>query len=373
VAWLRALHRWVGLALAIIVVAVAATGGMLLFRDAYYRAVYDGFERPITSAQMTARADVLTKIEHRWRDAGITLIKFPREGVNAYQVWFADGSEAFVSPHDASVIDRWHWSERLPAFLFELHAHLLSDPTGSLVNGFVALVLVFMALTGILLWWPARRTAFRLRGAIPTRTAPGALLRSHAAVGAVSALPLLLFAGTGAAIVFYDQVEVVVTALLDTTSAEQPDARIATRHEPARAWPAIIDALDRTFPEGDAVFYYPGTPDNARLMFRKRLPGEWHPNGRSYVVIDPYSGEVVQAIDARTQGIGTRLMHAIYPLHAAKVGGTLMVLLAGFTAVTLTWLATSGAWAYLRRRAVRKGRVATHEAQRTSSRVSVTS
>ena len=108
--------------------------------------------------------------------------------------------------------------------------------------------------------------------------------------------------------------------------------------------------IDGTFPDGRTVFFYPGERDDARMMFRKQLPGEWHPNGRSYVLVDPYTAQVVQAIDARAQGTGTRLMHAVYPVHAAKVGGLPMVLLAAFAAAALTWLAAGGAWAYVGRR-----------------------
>jgi uncharacterized iron-regulated membrane protein len=84
-------------------------------------------------------------------------------------------------------------------------------------------------------------------------------------------------------------------------------------------------------------------------MFRKRLPGEWHPNGRSYVLIDPYSAAVVQAIDAREQGMGTRVMHAIYPVHAAKAGGPAMIGAAALAALALTWLGIGGVWVWVAR------------------------
>ena len=99
--------------------------------------------------------------------------------------------------------------------------------------------------------------------------------------------------------------------------------------------------------------YYPGAGVNAVLTFRKSLPGEWHPNGRSYVLVDPYRAEVVQAIDARAQGTGTRLMHALYPVHAATVGGTVFAVIAFVSAFGLVWLAIGGSWAYLARTARR--------------------
>jgi uncharacterized iron-regulated membrane protein len=279
--------------------------------------------------------------------------------MNVFQVWYADGSEAFVDPRSGDVLDRWHPTERLPALLFELHAHLLAEPNGTLVNGIVALFVVFMALTGVVLWWPARRGAFRLRRAVPRHTGHAEMLRSHAAAGALAALPIVVFVGTGAAIVFYDEVEPVATRLMDARPAQEPNASVAVRPGVAtRPWTELLPALDRTFADGQAVFYYPGTDANARLMFRKRLPDEWHPNGRSYVLIDPYTAEVVQAIDARAQGAGTRLMHAMYPIHAAKTGGVAMILMAAFAAAALAWLSVSGAWAYVGRLLSRRSRAA---------------
>lgn len=364
--FLPVLHRWLGLALAVIIVVVAASGGLLLLRDPYYRAVYPALRDPIRSTQVARRAAILTAIEWRWRTEGVRLVKFPRPDVNAFQVWLGDGTEAFVDPENGTTIDRWHWSERLPAFLFELHAHLLAERTGTVINGFAALCLVFMGVTGILLWWPARRGAFRIRRAIPRRATSSQLLRSHAAVGAIAVVPVLVFAATGAGLVFYEPAAHAMSALFDAHRPQEPDARVTPKGVPARPWTEILDVLDRTFPDGEAVFYYPGTLDNARLMFRKRLSGEWHPNGRSYVVIDPYTADLVQAIDARAQGGGTRFMHALYPIHSAKVGGAAMLAIAAVAPVALTWLATSGIWAYVARRAVviRQRHTAAQEASR---------
>jgi uncharacterized iron-regulated membrane protein/Fe2+ transport system protein FeoA len=348
---LRVLHRWLGLLLAAIILAVAASGGVLLLREPYYRARYPALRAPITATQVAGRADVVNAIESRWRSEGVRLIKFPRAGMNAFHVWLGDGSEAFVNAQDGTVIDRWHWYNRLPAFLFELHAHLLGERAGSVVNGIAALFVVFMAMTGAILWWPARRGAFRLRAAVPRRMTSGEMLRSHAAIGVLTALPIVVFAATGAVIVFYEPVSHVMSGLLDSVPAEQPDAIVTPRDQSIQSWNTILETVDATFADGATVFYYPGTANNARLMFRKRVPGEWHPNGRTYVLIDPYTASVVQAIDARVQGAGTRLMHAMYPVHAATVGGPVMVAVAAIAAAALSWLAIGGAWSYLARRA----------------------
>lgn len=351
---LRRLHRWLGLALALIVLAVAASGGLLLLRDPYFRLVYPSVAAPITAAQTAGRAEILTRIESRWRQERVELVKFPQPGVNAYLVWIGDGTQAFVDPVSGDVIDRWSWYERPAALLFELHAHLFADRPGTVVNGIAALFAMFMALTGVVLWWPARRTAFRLRGALPRRTTAADLLRSHAAVGVLAAVPILVFVATGAVMAFYQPTGRVMSRLFDDHAPVTADARVPPKTDATLPWSSLLPVLDRTFADGNTVYYYPGTIDNARLMFRKRLPGEWHPNGRSYIVIEPYTGAVVQAIDARAQGAGTRFMNTIYPLHAATVGGLALDGAGALAAIALVWLAGGGVWSYVARRAARR-------------------
>lgn len=350
---LRQLHRWIGLLLALIVVVVSISGGLLLFRAPYYASVYPTVTTPATDAQVARRAEVLARIEADWRGVGVQLVKFPRPGMNAYHLWLRDGSQAFVDPNDGSLIDRWQRFERLPALLFELHAHLLADETGTVLNGVAALFVLFMSLTGIVLWWPAR-AAYQPARLVPATTARAELLQSHAAAGFVAFLPIVLFVATGALMAFYAPVNRALSLMIDGRAPAQADARVTPRADAGLPWGTLLPVIDGVLPEGDTVYYYPGTADNARLMFRKRVPGEWHPNGRSYIVIDPYTGDVVQTIDARQQGAAVRFMNTIYPLHAATVGGPLMIGAGALAAVALTWLAAGGAWTYLRLLTMRK-------------------
>jgi uncharacterized iron-regulated membrane protein len=350
---LRVIHRWIGIGLASVIVAVALSGGILVFRDPYFRWAYPVLQQPPAADQADLRAEVLSRIEHRWRDVGVQLVKFPQDGVNGYLVWLRDGRQAFVHPRTGGVIDQWRWFERPMALLFELHAHLFAERPGTIVNGIVALFVVFMSLTGVVLWWPARRGAFRLRGVVPRRTSPSELLRSHAATGALASLPIVLFAGTGAVMAFYEPTARMMTGLFDRRPPAEPEARVAPRAAAAQPWPALLRTLDATVSDGRLVYYYPGTAANARLMFRKRLPGEWHPNGRTYVLIDPYGGGVLQTIDPRTHGPGTQVMQKVYPVHAATVGGVALDAIAAFAALALAWLGAGGVWSYFARRAAR--------------------
>lgn len=382
---LRIIHRWVGLVLALIVAAVAVSGGLLLLRGPYERAIHPALAKPLTT-NLTREAAVVASIEERFRDdGGVRTVKFPREGTNAFHVYLADESEAFVDPESGDLIARWTWRDSLPAFVFELHVHLLGGEGGKTLNGIAALFVLFLALTGLILWWPRKSGAFRLRRAMPRNATAGELLRSHAASGAIAAIPVLVFAATGAAIVFYTPVNAALSAMFDHRTPMKPDAVVAPRVSPVAAgadagagseaggmlpWAERLARVRATFPEGDLVMYSPGRGKNVAQSFRLRLPGEWHPNGRSYVLLNPYDGTIVQSIDARQQGLGTRIAHAIYPVHAATVGGLPYLLFTIVAAVGLAWLAIGGAAAWIQKyRATRQAtRRATAAAVKTATR-----
>jgi uncharacterized iron-regulated membrane protein len=344
---LRQVHRWIGIAIAIPVVLVSISGGLLLFRDPYYRTRFPSLARPVTTQQESGYASVMTAIEAQFADPGVRVVRFPRAGVNAFHVYLADRSEALVDPRTGAPMTRWTRSSSAPAFLFDLHAHLLAGATGEIVNGYLALLLVFLGLSGVLLWVPRRRSVFRLRHAVPRAATRTALYRAHGASGVLLAAPVLLFAATGAGLVFYEDTARGMSALFDRSKAAAPDAVVVPAQEPRRPWSEILRSAREAFPEAGPAMYSPGNRANAVLTFRKSLPGEWHPNGRSYVLVNPYTAAVVQAIDARKQGAGTRVMHALYPVHAAKVGGPVFLAVALMAALGLTWLALGGSWAFL--------------------------
>lgn len=360
---LRLIHRWIGIAVALPVILVGLSGALLLGRDAYYRARWPEVATAVRP-DLERQAAVLTTIERRFASAGVRTVKFPRTGANAFHAYLADGTEALVNPASGETIARWGKTDDPAAFLFDLHANLLIAAKGRTLNGYLALVLLFFALSGVILWLPRRSTTFRLRYALLRGTSASEMLRGHAALGVCLALPLIVFAATGAGLVFYEPLGRLLSGALDPTTPVNPSAVVPRQPLTRAGWLQVLTSVQAALPEAGPKMYSPGPATNPVLTFRKRLPGEWHPNGRSYVLVDPYSGEVLQAIDARQQGPGTRIMYAMYPVHAATVGGPLWWGIAVLTGAGLGWLSVGAIWAYtgrtLRvRRSVRRAEGAT--------------
>ena len=86
----------------------------------------------------------------------------------------------------------------------------------------------------------------------------------------------------------------------------------------------------------------PPKPDNAVITFRKKMSEEWHPNGRSYILMNPYDASVLQVIDARKQPPASKLLEKVYPVHGAFVGGFLYKAIIGLGSLVSAGLVLSG-------------------------------
>jgi uncharacterized iron-regulated membrane protein len=97
---------------------------------------------------------------------------------------------------------------------------------------------------------------------------------------------------------------------------------------------------------------FPDTPQSP-LRITRRLP--WQPvvTGRTYIFINPYTGDVIQEISPRTAPLGTRLLFWNYPLHVGVFGGIGTRLLWLLASLLPTMLAITGVliwWKPRRRR-----------------------
>ncbi|HET8655124.1 MAG TPA: PepSY-associated TM helix domain-containing protein [Longimicrobiaceae bacterium] len=340
---LRRVHAWTGLAISLLLLSFAVTGGALVYKEAYWRLVHPELR---VSAPVLGPSDHAAAIAAAWSDFGgrIRSIKLPEPGVPAYHLYL-DGGEAFLSATDHRVIDHWRPDERVMGFLFDLHAHLMAGEAGERVGGVIALLAVVLAASGLVLWWPARRR-FAAAHLLPRDLSRRGLLLWHRDLGALASPVLLVLLLTGSGLVFYNTARTLLNGVLGdavpvTTPPEgEPGAPFSLPDA------AMISRVESAFPGARIVFYRP--PRDGIHEFRLKQPCELHPNGRSYVYLDA-AGSIVQEIDACAMPPGERAAQAFYPLHAGKSGSAVYKLVVFLGALALAGLSLSGALSYLRK------------------------
>jgi len=326
--------------------AVAALSGvLLLWTDEYVAWRYPEAAAATWTTHASGLAPLLAQIEAAHPGA-IGAIGLPRGERPVFHLYPVAGDELLLHPTTGAVLGVWASTDALPAFLFDLHAYLLAGDVGHTLVGVLGLLALISLISGILLWFPRRRH-LRLRDLWPSSGRRSKLLRSHAAQGAVLGVLLIVSVGTGVAMVFDDPIRTGLDAAFGAEGPQRPSAalRVVQDSGPV-AWPRVLARAQETFPEAQLRFVMPPRGPGMPVVLRLRQPEELHPNGRSYLAIDPHSGALLEAIDARERGLGPRIFDALYPIHAARAGWwghRALLLLAG---AGLLFLSLSGLWAF---------------------------
>ena len=164
--WLRKaifqLHMWSGICVGVYVLVVSVTGSILVYRNELYVAAT---RDPIVVAQTGPRlTDDELKTAATRAYPGFTVIEMsraqnPDQAVSISLARHKDRRDRMFNPYTGEDLgDSTPLGIRLVSKLLQLHDDLLAGDAGRRVNGFGGLLLIVLALTGIVVWWPGIKT-----------------------------------------------------------------------------------------------------------------------------------------------------------------------------------------------------------------------
>ena len=309
------LHLWVGLVAGTLFALVGLSGSVLVFHADLLL-----WQHPRLAAQApVADGAVLGEVLEAWSPQGLSAIDFPRDGLPAWQAYFADGSRRYFATDDGTLLLTRAPHSDLLLWLHEFHVDLLAGEPGHQVLGVVGWIALGLLLTGLYLWWPrhgALAAHLRVYRGPPVRR----WLSWHRTTGVVLLPLLLLVTLTGVGMVYHDGARALLTGLFGGGPAPAAPVRAAGDRGPPE-WQRVLASARAALPGARLVrTSLPGEGSDV-VGFRVRLPAEWHPNGRSLVFVDAAGRETLLVHDATAQPVGARLDEAVYPLHIGAVGG----------------------------------------------------
>jgi len=333
--WCRTVHAWAGAALSLLLFVLALSGTALVFKDDYVRLVEPAAHAAPDLSQ-EGMVKVMKAAEVHFDREQLSALVFASHDFGLHKVYLRDDKAAYLAS-DGSLIDTWEKNGRVEDWVFDLHHYLLAGRTGAIVAGSAGLAACVLVLTGLIAVWPMRRGLRRgLKITNPSRMQ----LRSlHRNLGVISALPVLVILLTGAAMVF----PLTAQKLLQVPATEKPDMVGSGELD----WATALEVTNETFPQAAiriAIWPREGRP----AMVRARQPAEWHPNGRSVVLFDPDGTRLIETEDATKAGFARETYNAIYPVHAAGMGGRLYDALVALTGIALMLLSVLGLVTFLR-------------------------
>ena len=352
----RLVHRWVGLAVAVVLFISGLTGVLLVGLRPLDRIVNAELFASGLAAQETWPADVYDEIARRLTaefPSSRLIYRLPRTPDASMQVHVVGEwhGEVFF---DASGAERGRRADGEGIFnwVFELHSSLLSEGTGKTVLFVCAIAYLLLFTAGLVAWWPKRlRSGFVLQlGRGPRR----AVFDLHRVGGAVLGLVVLVSVSSGSYMA-YRPLSVWIAHLAGSPPQPPPSLAAAPLDpltQPRLRLSSVIATADTAL--GQSRVSIVDWPPAGGIRVRKQLSDEVHPNGLSSVWLDPSTGAVVRETAWRDADAAVRGFEFIYPLHIGELGGwihSVLILIAG---VALAFLAGSGPFLWLSRRWARR-------------------
>lgn len=352
------LHRWTGGLIGLLLALMGLSGAILVHKDAWVVLPH------ADDAQVQDVVTVAAAVERLTEDSAARpeSILFASKSFGLHRVRFDKETGAYAD-QAGTIVTRWDskW-DRTELWLFDLHHYLLAGETGEIVAGVLALIGLGFVVTGIILWWRLRKTfAFRLW---PARMSRPAIVRQHRDLGIVISPLLLLSMTTGAMLTLRPVATTLLSPWSPPQAIEAGLAKPKVKGGPLAEhpdWTAMLTEARRRFPT--AEFRSLGLPRKPGdlISLRMKQPEEWLPNGRTTLWFAPENGRLIEARNALTMPTGLKMFNALYPLHAAKIGGLPYRIVMTASGLGLAMLGSLSVWTFWFKRPRQRRRTRANE------------
>lgn len=345
-------HLIIGVAAAIVLILLGTSGALLVFEPEIEHALNASLYRIQPQGTRLPLDELVTRVESASKGSRVVSLTLsgdegiacsaglkPAQGKN-YGVTF--------NPYTGAVIGSLEGASGFIGKVHQFHKNLLFEKRelGSLIMGCGAILLVVLAVTGIVLWWP--RKLWSLGGAKATRRPSFDL---HNVLGFYSSIFMLIFGVTGIVIHWDDQAMQLTGRLTgDPFTPSVPKAPPS----PAGAKPitaeAAFAAATNAVPGAKVASIQGLGSMNAPLRITMRYPEDRTPAGRTNVYLSPTTGDVLLAQTSRTAPAPYRIVKLWNrQLHTGDVFGWPSRVITAIASASLPLLAVTGPLIWLGR------------------------
>ena len=374
--WLD-VHLWLGVSMGILLSIYGITGSILVF-NAEIDELLNRELLTVTLPKKTTNYQPLAAIFEAGRQAmptqaQATFATYPRNAQAALELNYSrtapgnidESWQVAVDPYTALVLGKRLLSssdsvipKTLIGFIFTLHyALLLGEDISSIVVGATAALLIISVLTGLILWWPLTG---RWRQALTLKLKAGSIRFNydlHKICGFYTALVMLPVLFSGIYMILPEQVVPVLELFSPVTyrywfSSTPP----ANKAQPIGMHEAVAIATQR-YPTGRPHWIY-GAPEPTSA-YTICLDGVDAPGSllqRRCVVLDRYSGKILDVDDPTNGTAGEVFTQWQWPLHSGRAFGMTGRILVFITGLACPVLFITGVTRWLKKRRARKSR-----------------
>ncbi len=344
-------HLWAGLTLGLVLVVMAVSGVVLVYRNQLQPRLHPRLFVVTPGATRLPADDLVARARAAHPAAEVESVRFYGDPTAPFLVYFTNKDYVHLNPYTGEVLGvRPRYGVSL-GWVEGLHKFLQLNPSvGEAITGYTSMVFALVIISGLVLWWPATRRALTA-GLTLNRKLTGRPwnLNLHKVVGVYAAVVLLVSAVTGVPI----SLDWTKRALYAVTGSTQfaPPARKTEAAAPFAGFTASARTVAAQYPAARET-YLPLPQDGLVPAYVIEADAA-HPNARSYIWLDPATAQSIKATPFRLAPFGRRLYYWMMSVHTGVWGGPVVPLILLLGALCVPALAYTGTASYLRRRSGR--------------------
>ncbi len=363
--WLRRacfqIHLWAGVLMALYICAIGISGSILVFFDELMPRPHFAASAPIAPCTPDSLVAALQAAQHQHPNYTPVLASCPTPGNSFYQVNLRpDGQPTvtlYVNPNTNRVAGENNQDTTWLGVVERFHVDLLLEKNGRQWNGAGAAILLALAITGLVIWWPGIRNwarAIKVNFALSWKRINFDL---HSAIGFWTLLFTLVWALTGIYFAWETPFERAISLLSPITTARYPAEDIARfEARPIVAQPPTFDltsTLEHAVSEShgarlEGFFFGSGRAPIFTVYMAHRAMGDYA--NTDFIYFDQLSGQLLlNWRRGENHTLGDWLLWLAVPLHFGTSFGMTGKILWAAAGIAFPALAITGILMYWNR------------------------
>lgn len=340
-------HRWVGLALAVLVLLQAGTGLLLVNKGGLEPLVHP--EVAVAPGAPAPLDAVIASLRAAHPDLRLDRIYTPERSDRALTARMVDERRAMtialVDPSTAQVLSSGPLTAYPLQLAERLHVSLLQGAAGQVVLLIEGICLLFMAISGVIVWWPRLKLLGQAL-TIHVGAGPRRLLRDlHLVPGALAAVLIGLSAFTGAGIIAEPLLKPLVGAFAPVgPDLALPDLPPLAEGRQLATAQSAMDKLEARFPDGRLRQIRFIGPSERLVGVVSESGSSLNPRAHHLAAVDRADGRMTVWEDGDDQLAGDAVLAWLLPIHTGEVLGWARAAIMSVLALALALLTVTGVW-----------------------------
>ncbi|MFC3052916.1 PepSY-associated TM helix domain-containing protein [Kordiimonas pumila] len=239
-------------------------------------------------------------------------------------------------------------------FSERIHVSLLAGTTGHFILLVEGILLTFMAVSGLILWWPKKNRFARALRITFDKGIKRTVRDIHVVPAVVTAPFMIILAVAGSLIIAEPLVAPIVNIFAPVGPPLNIEFEEIERPETLTPWQTSKDMIADHFDDG--------TITQLRFMGDRMLGAVLHaskplnPRAHHIAGVDRYSGTLMELENASEELAGDLFMGWFLPVHSGQIYGPFRVLILSILGILLCGLAVTGIVMWLQRRPKKRAR-----------------